>query len=167
MGEAIRQLLLKSNHSIGGDAETLLVFAARAEHVEQLIKPSLAEGTWVLCDRFTDSTYAYQGGGRRISHERIEVLENWVQNELRPDLTIILDAAVEIGRQRIGTQHEHDRFESEYDAADDFFERVRSTYHELADAHPQRIRLIDSGQAADAVRSAVVKEVEEFLMANG
>ena len=166
VGESIRNLLLKSNHLIGGDAETLLVFAARAQHVEQLIKPSLAEGKWVLCDRFTDSTYAYQGGGRRIAHDRIELLENWVQKDLRPDLTLVLDTDVEIGKQRLGPQSEHDRFESEYDAADDFFDRVRSTYRRLAELNPQRIRLIDSNRTAEAVRAEVVQVVKDFLGSN-
>ncbi len=162
MGEVVRNLLLKSRHAMSGDAEALLVFAARVQHVQELINPSLAEGTWVLCDRFTDSTYAYQGGGRQIPFERIRVLEDWTLGDLRPDLTLVFDAEVEIGRQRLGVRDEHDRFESEYDASDEFFERVRKAYRTLAEMHPHRIRLIDSGQSAEAVRTDALDAVKTF-----
>ena len=103
LGEQVRGLLLDHRHNgMSADAELLLMFAARAEHLAQVIRPALAAGRWVLCDRFTDATYAYQGGGRGIATERIAVLETWVQGDLRPDLTLLLDAPVAVGMARAG-----------------------------------------------------------------
>jgi dTMP kinase len=167
LGEDIRGLLLGHRHDgMADDAELLLVFAARAEHLVKVIKPALAAGQWVLCDRFTDATYAYQGGGRRIAAQRIAELEQWTQGDLRPDLTLLLDVPVPQGLQRAGARSAPDRFESEQTA---FFERVRTTYLNLAARHPQRYRIIDTGQPLAAVQSALGLIVDAYVeqMRNG
>ncbi len=144
LAEQIRALLLDHREeSMASDTELLLMFAARAQHLAQLIRPTLARGEWVLCDRFTDATYAYQGGGRGIDFDRIEVLEDWVQGELRPDLTLLLDLPVEVGMARAGQRGELDRFEREQR---DFFERVRAAYLVRAEQEPGRFRIIDAAQ---------------------
>ena len=123
LGETLRGILLDARQkAICDDAELLLMFAARAQHLAEVIRPALAAGKWVLCDRFTDATYAYQGGGRGIPFDRIAVLEQWVQGDLRPDLTLLLDMPVEAGLARAGARSEPDRFEQEQTT---FFERVR------------------------------------------
>ncbi len=168
IGESVRQLLLNANNSMGHHAETLLIFAARAQHIEEVILPSLTEGKWVICDRFTDSTYAYQGGGRKISFSQIGILENWVQGDLRPDLTLFLDADVETGKERLGEKSKHDRFESEYDAtSDNFFARVREAYHELAHQQPQRIKVINSCQTPDQVKDDAISAIRTFVSSIG
>lgn len=161
LGEEIRALLL--GHRDGGmtlAAETLLMFAARAEHLEQVIRPALAAGYWVLCDRFTDATYAYQGGGRGLSLKRIAVLEEWVQGTLRPDLTLLLDLPVATGLARAGKRSMADRFERE-DV--DFFERVRAMYLERAAHEPDRYRVVDASQSVKAVRAEVETMLAEWL----
>ena len=125
------------------------MFAARAQHLAQLIRPALAAGDWVLCDRFTDATYAYQGGGRGIDTARIAALEDWVQGELRPDLTLLLDLPVDVGMARAGERGELDRFEREQQA---FFERVRQAYRDRAAAEPGRYRIIDAAQNIEQVQ---------------
>jgi dTMP kinase len=135
------------------DTEILLMFAARAEHLARVIEPALASGRWVLCDRFTDATYAYQGGGRGVSMDRIQALETWVQGGLRPDRTILLDVPVLTGLERArGRGAALDRFESE-DLA--FFERVRATYHTRARDEPERYRVVDASQPLGEVRLAL------------
>ena len=159
LGEEIRALLLEPR--VGGmapSAETLLMFAARAEHLEQVVRPALSAGYWVLCDRFTDATYAYQGGGRGLSLERIAVLEGWVQDELRPDLTLLFDVPVVTGLARAGRRGATDRFESE-DLA--FFERVWAIYRKRAALYPERYRIIDASQSIESVRI----ELESVLAA--
>ncbi len=142
LGESIRQILLDHrNTAMASDTELLLMFAARAQHLAELIKPALARGDWVLSDRFTDATYAYQGSGRAISSERIGVLENWVQGTLRPDLTILLDVPVDVGLQRAAERGEKDRFEREQA---EFFARVREGYLSLARSTPGRYRVVDA-----------------------
>ena len=161
LGEEIRALLL--GHRDGGmtlTAETLLMFAARAEHLERVIRPALATGCWVLCDRFTDATYAYQGGGRGLPLERIAVLEEWVQGALRPDLTLLLDVPVATGLARAGKRGVADRFERE-DV--DFFERVRAIYLERATHEPDRCRVVDASQSVEAVRAEVETVLAEWL----
>ena len=161
LGEEIRGLLL--GHRDGGmtlAAEILLMFAARAEHLERVIRPALAAGCWVLCDRFTDATYAYQGGGRGLPLERIAVLEEWVQGELRPDLTLLLDVPVATGLMRAGRRGVADRFERE-DV--DFFERVRAIYLERATHEPDRCRVVDASQSVEAVRAEVETVLAEWL----
>jgi len=150
LGEKIRELLLDHrNQSMADDTELLLMFAARAQHLNELILPALEQGKWVLCDRFTDATYAYQGGGRGISAARIAQLEEWVQGELRPDVTLLLDAPTDIGLARAaGREQAADRFEREKQA---FFEKVRNCYLEMARAQPQRYRIIDASQSLDQV----------------
>lgn len=148
-GEKIREILLdRGNIDILDETELMLMFAARAQHLNELIRPSLAANCWVLCDRFTDATYAYQGGGRGISDERIAELEQWVQQGLKPDLTLLLDLPVKIGLQRAGQRSTPDRFESENIA---FMERMRSSYLDIARREPDRVKIIDSAQSLDNV----------------
>jgi len=161
ISEKIRNLLLDANNkSMVSDTELLLMFAARAQHLDELIKPSLENNNWVLCDRFTDATYAYQGGGRGISMTRIAELENWVQGALRPDLTILLDLPIEIGMKRASERSEPDRIEKEQNS---FFESVRQTYLYMAKASPERYRIIDASQTLDDVQKDIAKVLESFL----
>lgn len=142
------------------DTELLLMFAARAQHLNGLIRPALAEGRVVISDRFTDATYAYQGGGRGIDPQRIAALENWVQGDLRPDLVIIFDVPVELGMARARARSELDRFEREQQA---FFEAVRGSYLQRAAADPQRYRVIDASGDLDSVRQAMQPLIDEVL----
>jgi dTMP kinase len=160
LGEALRGLLLShSDENMCADAELLMMFAARAEHLSKVIRPALDNDQTVLCDRFTEATYAYQGGGRLLDVDKISELENWVQGDLRPDLTIILDAPVEIGRARAGSRSAPDRIEKEQD---DFFQRVRNAYIELANNYPQRICLIDASVDLDAVQQQIHEQLIEY-----
>ncbi len=154
LGEKIRGLLLDHrNQNIANDTELLLMFAARSQHIAEVIEPALAQGKWVLCDRFTDATYAYQGGGRGIDSQRIAQLEQWVQGALRPDITLLLDAPVAVGLARAAKRKgEADRFEREKQT---FFERIRSAYLALAAQHPNRYRVIDAAQTLDQVKMAL------------
>ena len=161
LGESLRRLLLAPRDDpMAIDTELLLVFAARAEHLYRVIRPALAKGKWVLCDRFTDATYAYQGGGRCVSAPRIATLEEWVQGDLRPDLTIILDVPVEIGMRRIQARSEQDRFEQENPA---FFERIRSSYLEAVRRAPGRCKLVDASGTIDEVRESLQDMLGGFL----
>ena len=160
--ERIRELLLESaEEPMPATCELLLVFAARATHVENVIRPALARGAWVVCDRFTDATFAYQGGGRGMAAEEIALLERLVQRELRPDLTLLLDAPVEIAlsraHERNATTKPIDRFEREQR---DFFERVRQAYLERARQEPLRFAVIDATASRDAVSAAARAAVE-------
>ena len=157
LAEKIRHLLLdKDSEAVSEHAELLLIFAARAQHIKHVIEPALARGEWVLCDRFTDATYAYQGGGRNMRISTIEWLENLVQGNLRPDLTLLLDAPVEIGIERARVRSEFDRFESEKIS---FFEHVRRAYLLQAELHPERIKLIKANQPLVDVQRAIVDVV--------
>ncbi len=161
LGEEVRALLL--GHRDGGmdeSAELLLMFAARAEHLSRIIRPALERGDWVLCDRFTDATYAYQGGGRGLNVAMITRLEELVQGGMRPDLTLLLDLPVDIGLQRAHTRSAPDRFEQEEAA---FFERVREAYLEIAERQPARVRRIDTAQALSAVQGQIETVLREFL----
>lgn len=161
LGEQIRELLLDHRQqAMGSDTELLLMFAARAQHLHELILPALEQGKWVLCDRFTDATYAYQGAGRGISKERIGVLEQWVQGELRPDLTFFLDIPVDQGLARAGERSTPDRFEREQI---DFFERVRQGYLEQAKRDPQRYRVVDASLALEQVQSQINRLLGDYL----
>lgn len=161
LGEAIRGLLLDHRQTaMADDTELLLMFAARAQHLAELIRPALERGQWVLCDRFTDATYAYQGSGRGIATERIRLLEQWVQAGLRPDLTFLLDLPVSVGLQRAGQRSEPDRFEREQHA---FFERVRAGYLELARSEPQRYRVIDASQPLAQVQTQLDQVLSAYL----
>jgi len=161
VGEHIRALLLDpAGHGMTATTETLLLFAARAEHIAHKIQPALEQGTWVLCDRFTDATYAYQGGGRGVAPEHIAVLEEYVQGPLRPDLTLLFDLPAALGLARAGKRSAPDRFESEEER---FFEGVRARYLALARSYPQRVRLIDAEAPVEQVSAQVRKQVVGFL----
>jgi len=161
LGEEIRQLLLGHKHDdMAYETELLLMFGSRAEHLKRKILPALNAGNWVLCDRFTDATYAYQGGGRGIDVERIRVLEQWVQGDLRPDLTLILDLPVEIGLERAGRRSVPDRFERE---ANRFFEQVRQAYLEIAAAEPARVKVIDASLPLPEVQAQIITVMHDFL----
>ncbi len=161
LAEKIRHLLLdKDSEMISEQAELLLIFAARAQHIKHVIEPALAQGEWVLCDRFTDATYAYQGGGRNMRISTIEWLENLVQGNLRPDLTVLLDAPVEIGIERARERGAFDRFESEKIS---FFEHVRRAYLLQAELHPERIKLIKANQPLVDVQKALIDVIRTLL----
>lgn len=156
LGEALRTLLLDVPGSRDPETEALLMFAARREHIAQVIAPALTAGRWVLCDRFTDATYAYQAGGSGMDWERVAALEHWVQGDLQPDLTLYFDLNPEIGRQRTRRVRAPDRFEREQL---EFYERVRAAYRRRATEHPQRIRIIDAARSI----SDIQKELELIL----
>lgn len=159
--EHIRELLLAPRRElVASDCELLLMFAARAQHMAQAILPALEAGTWVVCDRFTDATYAYQGGGRGVDTARIGELERWVQGDFRPDVTLLLDAPVDVGLDRMRERGSLDRFEQEQV---DFFERVRSVYLERATADPLRWRVIDASQPLEEVSAAIRSELDILL----
>jgi len=163
--ERIRELLLQtSDEPMPPDCELLLMFAARATHLENLIRPALARGAWVICDRFTDATYAYQGGGRGFDLDVIAALEHAVQGELRPDLTLLLDAPVEVGTARAHERNRvsgsTDRFEREQRQ---FFERVRAAYLQRAREEPDRIVVIDARAPREDVARAIRAAVETRL----
>ncbi|MEO5702750.1 MAG: dTMP kinase [Gammaproteobacteria bacterium] len=161
LGEQIRSLLLAPRQDgMAVDTETLLMFAARAEHLNQIIRPALAAGKWVVSDRFTDASYAYQGGGRGIPADRIATLEEWVQGNLRPDLTLLLDLPASLGLQRAGRRSAPDRFETEQLA---FFERVRAAYLEQAKHHPQRYRVIDASQSEEGVEHQIKQALDKLI----
>lgn len=161
LAERIRELLLApSDEPMAADTELLLVFAARAQHLARVIRPALAAGKVVLCDRFTDATYAYQGGGRGLPLERIAQLESFVQGELRPDLTLVFDLPVEVGLARAAARGRLDRFEQE---AQDFFEAVRQTYLARARLAPARYRLLDAAQPLAAVQAQLDALLPELL----
>lgn len=162
ISEKIRTLLLDPEHSeIQPDTELLLMFAARAQHVQEKILPALKQGQVVLCDRFTDATYAYQGAGRQLSARRIAELEQWVLGDFRPDLTFILDAPVQIGMQRAYARGTTDRFEQE---KLDFFERVRNRYLELAVSNKQRYEVIDCAQALEQVQLQIAEVLRQHRL---
>ena len=151
VAEKIRDVLLNHyDEPLHPMCELLLIFAARAQHLEQVIKPALANDEWVLSDRFTDATYAYQGEGRQLGGEKVELLERFVQAELKPDLTIILDVPVELSAQRVRQRGELDRFEVEQGA---FFQRVRDAYHQRVASDENRYRLIDASQTLPNVQA--------------
>ena len=161
LAEQIRELLLSPREeSVSNSAELLMVFAARAQHIYQVIEPSLSEGAWVLCDRFTDATYAYQGAGRLMDTGLIAELEMMVQGSLRPYLTLILDIPVQIGLKRAGERSTPDRFELEQV---EFFERVRSQYLQIAKDNPQRCVVIDASKPLEAVQAQIGAALERFL----
>ena len=161
LAEKIRHLLLDNDsETISEAAELLLIFAARAQHIKHVIEPALAQGAWVLSDRFTDATYAYQGGGRNMRISTIEWLENLVQGGLRPDLTLLLDAPVEIGLERAQKRAAFDRFESEKIS---FFEQVRRAYLLQLELHPERIKLIKANQPLVDVQKALIDAIHPLL----
>lgn len=161
LAENIRQLLLdKEQEAIAEQTELLMMFAARAQHIKHVIKPALDRGDWVLCDRFTDATYAYQGGGRNMDLSTIQWLENFVQADLRPDLTLLLDAPIELGMQRAQQRGKLDRFESEKMA---FFDKVRQVYLSIAEQQPKRVKIVDATQSLDNVQSQIKQILSPFI----
>lgn len=157
LGEKLRVLLLTD--AMGLDTETLLMFAARCEHLHQVIEPALARGAWVVCDRYTDATYAYQGGGRGLGAARVAALEAWMQAG-QPDRTWLFDVPLEVARARLADAREPDRFEREGAA---FFERTREAYHARAEADPQRIRIVDSTRSIAQIRTGLEAGLRELL----
>jgi dTMP kinase len=153
-GERLREIVLQE--SLSPESEVLLMFAARKEHLVQVIVPALAAGTWVLCDRFTDATYAYQGGGRGVDPGRIAQLEGWIQAHVQPDLTLLFDLPVETAMQRSAAARSPDRFEAE---RAEFFGRVREGYLRRARQHPARVRIIDASQEPERVQ----RQLEQVL----
>jgi len=153
LGDELRRLLLDPRNSpMSEKTELLLLFAARCEHLARVIHPTLERRAWVLCDRFSDASYAYQGGGRKMGLGRVRSLDEWMGDDLRPDLTVLLDLPAALGLQRARERSKLDRFESEQQA---FFERVRASYLELAAAEPQRIRVIRADRELAAVQEQI------------
>lgn len=155
LGEQLRQILLNQTMNIG--TEALLMFAARMEHIEQVVKPALRAGKWVISDRFSDASFAYQGGGRGLDWDKLSQLEQWVHPDLQPDLTLFFDVPVEVARKRLSNNISLDRFEQEQA---DFFERVRAGYHKRIQQNPQRYVVIDAAQDLDEVKH----KLEEIIL---
>jgi dTMP kinase len=165
LGERIRGLLLDPEvGTMAAETELLLIFAARAEHLRTVIEPALARGTWVLCDRFTDASFAYQGAGRRLGADRVAVLETWLQGDLRPDLVLLFDVPAGVGLERALTRGKRDRIEGE-DLA--FFERARAAYLDRARNDPQRYRVIDGAQALGVVGAELDRVWDEWSRRSG
>lgn len=162
LSEQIRELLLAPRSAgMAVDTELLLMFAARAEHTEQLIKPTLERGEWILSDRFTDATFAYQGGGRGISQQRITEIADWTLKGLEPDLTLLFDLPVEVGQQRVLRRNEHiDRFEQE---KVDFFQRVRDCYLARAKQEPDRIKVIDANNSIAYIQLQITAILDTLI----
>lgn len=156
LGEALRALILDKQHKLHPDTEALLMFAARREHLDKVILPALEAGSWVVCDRFTDATYAYQAGGSGLPWARIAALEQWVQGGLQPDLTLYFDVPVEVGKARSAAAREPDRFERE---GQPFYRRVRDAYLRRAREQAARIVIIDASVALDRVRAEVERNI--------
>lgn len=161
LGERLRELLLHEKMDL--ETETLLMFAARREHIAQVILPALARGDVVISDRFTDATFAYQGGGRGVGFDKVLILENWVHGELQPDFTLLFDVPLDIARARIAARaaqtHETlDKFENE---SFEFFRRTRAAYLKRAEAAPQRIAIIDSTQSLDDVKKQISQAIAQ------
>lgn len=163
LGERLRDILLQADvdEPMTPDAELLLMFAARAQHIARVIAPALTAGRWVVCDRFTDATYAYQGGGRGLPMDKIADLERWVQGDLRPDLVLLLDAPAGVGLKRVRRRGSADRFEREEEA---FFERVRAVYRARAgECINQRYAVVDAGQELAQVQARIEAVIKDFL----
>ena len=159
-GEALREILLNPVTQVSLRTETLLMFAARQQHLETVILPALKNGTHVVSDRFTDATFAYQGGGRGVPLQDIATLEHWVQGDFRPDLTLLLDVPLEVSMARINQTREKDRFEQE---EAEFFNRVREVYLQRANEQPERYAVIDSSQSLDAVKNQIETELDSHF----
>ena len=160
LGEQLRAVLLDKSMTMHAETEALLMFAARREHLDKVILPALAQGQWVISDRFTDASFAYQGGGRGLDTGKLEILEHWVQGALQPDLTLYFDVSVEVGQQRVSQIKAADRFEKE---RVDFFQRVRAAYLDRARQFPGRIKIIDSSQSLAQVKAAVEQTLQPLL----
>lgn len=155
LGERLREILLRQ--PMHPQTETMLMFAARHEHLMQVIEPALARGAWILSDRFTDATFAYQCGGRGVPKEKVTLLEQWVQGALQPDLTLLFDVPVEISAQRLAGARDPDKFERENK---DFFNRIRETYLARAQADPARFRIINANRSIEEIRNSL----EEIIL---
>ena len=162
-GEALREILLNPATQVSLRTETLLMFAARQQHLETVILPALKNGTHVVSDRFTDATFAYQGGGRGVPLQDIATLEHWVQGNFRPDLTLLLDVPLEVSMERINQTREKDRFEQE---EAEFFNRVREVYLQRANEQPERYAVIDSSQSLDAVKNQIETALDSYFGLN-
>lgn len=161
IAEAIRTVLLDHYpEPMSHDTELLLAFAGRAQHLECVIRPALKANQWVVCDRFTDATYAYQGGGRGISRERIKIIEDWTHPDLQPDLTLLLHAPVNMALERAKGRGKLDRIELE---KAQFFERVQAVYLQLATENPHRYKSVDASQAPEQVKQKVIDIINEFI----
>ncbi|MEM5536188.1 dTMP kinase [Neptuniibacter pectenicola] len=161
LAEELRELLLSPREErVSQDTELLLMFAARAQHIENVIRPALARGAWVISDRFTDATFAYQGGGRGVDEEHIRLLETLVQHGLHPDLTLLLDLDVEVGLMRASARSTPDRFEQE---KVDFFSKVRQAYLQRAANEPERFAIIDASVALPDVQQQIASAVSQYL----
>jgi len=161
LGDRLRGLLLANGTpAMGPDTELLLIFAARAQHLREVVWPALAAGRWVVSDRFTDATYAYQGAGRGIAGQRIAELEQWVQNDFRPDYTLLLQAGIKTALSRIRSRGNEDRFERE---EADFFARVQQAYLERATREPRRFHVIDANGGLDDVRHRIAAVIETLV----
>jgi len=160
IGEKLRELLL--HESMHLECETLLMFAARAEHLQAVIRPALEAGIWVVCDRFTDATFAYQGGGRQLGTDRIAALEQWLHAGFQPDCTWLFDVPLHVARERLNRTREQDRFEQ---LGDDFFERTRSVYLERAQRDPSRIKCVDSSRSIEEIREELSAQLTGLLPA--
>jgi len=158
-GEKLRRIVLKSRQRLHVETETLLMFAARREHLAKVIGPALKRGIWVLCDRFTDATYAYQSGGSGVPWNKVSALERWVHPGFQPDLTILFDIRPAIGRQRAGRKRRPDRFEREREA---YYRRVRDGYLRRAAGNTRRIRLLDAGGTRSEVRRRLAIVLSRF-----
>ena len=157
LGEQLRDVLLNTDQEIVPKAELLLMFAARAQHVEKVVAPALESGTWVLCDRFTDASFAYQGAGRKLGTGSVAVIEKWLLGSMNADLTLLLDASRETSLDRTKRRRELDRIETE---GDEFFERVRQAYLERAKMYPQRIKVIDANPDIETVSASLRTQLE-------
>ena len=157
MGEKLREMLLKDAMHL--ETETLLMFASRAEHLHKVILPALAAGTWVVCDRFTDATFAYQGGGRELGTDRVAALERWVHPQFQPDRTWLFDVPLDVARERLERSRTKDRFEKEADA---FFERTRDAYLKRAQAFPERFLRVDATMPIADIRSLLDQDLQKI-----
>lgn len=160
LGEQLRTLLLDKSITMHPETEALLMFAARREHLDKVILPALSQGHWVISDRFTDASFAYQGGGRGLDIQKLTVLEQWTQGALQPDLTLYFDVPVELGQQRVSQAKTVDRFEKEQV---DFYQRVRAVYLDRVRQFPDRIKLIDSSPSLMEVKAAVEQTLQYLL----
>lgn len=158
IGEKLRELLLHEPMHL--ECETLMMFAARAEHLRCVIEPALKKGVWVVCDRFTDATYAYQGGGRELGYSRVAQLETWLHPDLQPDRTWLFDVPLSVARERLNRTRDQDRFEKQ---ADIFFEKTREIYLRRAEQFPERILRVDATQSIAQIRVTIASDIDHII----
>lgn len=161
LAEEIREVLIKNREeAVVSETELLLMFAARAQHLHRLILPAIEAGKWVISDRFTDATYAYQSGGRGVPAEKVALLESFVQGEFRPDLTLLLDAPIEVGMQRARDRGKLDRFEEEQQT---FFEKVRANYLERSQQESGRFKIVDASKSLESVQESIQEQLRSLF----